>query len=246
MACRLALVLAVVASISVVTGHKGKCCNRAAKLKRKKIVLKQALSECEAAAECPPQKTEGECKSEFALYTQKELDVAVAEAMPTCDYASGEVFDGSSCITPDAAEAPAAEAVEDISPDSSSSDSSSDSSSECPSPVLVTEYGTYVDAESLCDNDEGATWNADTMKCEATTPACAANEYRKPDSDSCVAVEACPTCCPEGEYLKPGTTDTCVEVFALRSLFRTCMGCWQPPALTGFWTCEGCLDGDQG
>ena len=74
----------------------------------------------------------------------------------------------------------------------------------------------------------------------------AANEYRKPDSDSCVAVEACPTCCPEGEYLKPGTTDTCVEVFALRSLFRTCMGCWQPPALTGFWTCEGCLDGDQG
>ena len=48
MACRLALVLAVVASITVVTGHKGKCCNRAAKLKRKKISYKKALSDCEA------------------------------------------------------------------------------------------------------------------------------------------------------------------------------------------------------
>ena len=54
MACRLALVLVAVASISVVTGHKGKCCNRAAKLKRKKIVFKKELSECkEPFAEKP-------------------------------------------------------------------------------------------------------------------------------------------------------------------------------------------------
>ena len=50
MAGRLALVLAVVLSISVVTGHKGKCCNRAAKLKRKKIVFMRELSECKASS----------------------------------------------------------------------------------------------------------------------------------------------------------------------------------------------------
>ena len=53
----------------------GKCCKRAAKCKRKKISYKHSASDCE-----------------------KSLEESKAKEMPTCDYASGEVFDGSSCI----------------------------------------------------------------------------------------------------------------------------------------------------
>ena len=52
----------------------GKCCKRAAKHKRKKVQFKMKWQECEASA----------------------------DATPTCDYDSGEVFDGDACITPEA------------------------------------------------------------------------------------------------------------------------------------------------
>ena len=89
----------------------------------------------------------------------------------------------------------------------------------------------------------GGTWDPDTAECEAPTPTCAAGFYRKSDGEDCVAVE---TCCPEGEYLKPGTTDTCVEVLALRPELMTCMNCG--PFMGGpQWLCyDGCLDGEQG
>ena len=54
----------------------GKCCKRAAKHKRKKVQFRMKWQECEASA----------------------------DATPTCDYDSGEVFDGDACITTEACE----------------------------------------------------------------------------------------------------------------------------------------------
>ena len=62
----------------------GKCCKRAAKHKRKKLQYKMKWQECEASA----------------------------DATPTCDYDSGEVFDGDACITPEACETEACAACE--------------------------------------------------------------------------------------------------------------------------------------
>ena len=62
----------------------GKCCKRAAKHKRKKLQYKMKWQECEASA----------------------------DATPTCDYDSGEVFDGGACITPEACETEACAACE--------------------------------------------------------------------------------------------------------------------------------------
>ena len=70
--------------------HKsGKCCKRAAKLKRKKISYQMHWNDCEESLE--------ESKSS-ASDCEKSLEESKAKEMPTCDYDSGEVFDGSSCI----------------------------------------------------------------------------------------------------------------------------------------------------
>ena len=244
MAGRLALVLAVVLSISVVTGHKGKCCNRAAKLKRKKIVFKRELSECKADAAAAETVAE-EAAAEETVPDSSSSDSA-SDSAPCSDNEFDDWYPWKYLVD---AEGQFADAEQVGSPTSGQvncewfethreqCETHRFHNGEHPSDLCCAcGGGTVAEEASFCDTGKGATWNADTMKCEAK---CEVDEARVDGAtySSCAKVEVyaeewcdaakgatwnaarkrCeatnPACaCAEGAYLKPGTTDTCLEV----------------------------------